>query len=64
MKSLIRIQTSKGKDGKWYWHARAINGKIVADGAEGYATRVGARKGCRRFLDHIVRGEYNFESVD
>ena len=28
-----------GADGKWYWHFEAANGKITADGAEGYDSR-------------------------
>lgn len=28
-----------GKDGQWYWHFEAANGKITADGAEGYVSK-------------------------
>ncbi|QDT52428.1 hypothetical protein Pan44_04390 [Caulifigura coniformis] len=24
------------KNGNWYWHLKASNGRIIADGAEGY----------------------------
>lgn len=26
----------KGKDRKWYWHIASSNGKIMADGNQGY----------------------------
>ncbi len=32
----------------WYWRLRARNGEIVADGAEGYATRGNALRAARR----------------
>jgi hypothetical protein len=34
--------------GLWYWRLRAHNGKIVADGSEGYASRGNARRAARR----------------
>ena len=27
---------NKRDDGQWYWHTKALNNEIVADGAEGY----------------------------
>lgn len=33
-----------GKDNQWYWTARARNGEIVADGAEGYGRLSDARR--------------------
>jgi uncharacterized protein YegP (UPF0339 family) len=33
--------------GDWYWGLRARNGRIVADGAEGYSTEAKARQGFR-----------------
>jgi len=33
----MKIRTYKStQDGQWYWHARADNGRIVADSGEGY----------------------------
>lgn len=50
-----------GKDGKHYWRARAQNGRIVADGPQGYAKRAGANKaalsvvtGCREDVEVSV----------
>lgn len=38
------IEVYTGKDGQWYWRARAANGEIVAEG-EGYTRQDDARKG-------------------
>jgi len=35
------FQIWQGKDKKWYWHLRAANHEIVANG-EGYASKQGA----------------------
>lgn len=34
-KHALRFQYGKNKRGQWYWHLRAKNGEIVAEG-EGY----------------------------
>lgn len=26
----------EGSDSKWYWHTKALNNEIIADGGEGY----------------------------
>lgn len=31
------IQIYRGRNRQWFWRLRAANGKIIADGAEGYA---------------------------
>ena len=41
------IEVYKGKDEKFYWRARAKNGKIVADGSQGYKSLYGLKKGLR-----------------
>jgi uncharacterized protein YegP (UPF0339 family) len=28
------------KDNKWYWHIKASNGKIIADGNQGYERKM------------------------
>lgn len=54
----------KGKNGRHFWRAVALNGNIVADSAQGngYATNWGAMKSARRFVENITRGDYKFES--
>lgn len=42
----------KGKthEEEWYWRLRARNGRIVADGAEGYASERNVRQAIERLL--------------
>ena len=35
---------------QWYWHITAPNGKIIADGAEGYEKKSGAVRAAKRFI--------------
>lgn len=39
---------------QWYWRLRARNGRIIADGAEGYATRAGVKKAVWRLQEAIL----------
>lgn len=41
--------------GLWYWRLRSANGRIVADGAEGYATKGNARRAADR-VESIFQG--------
>jgi hypothetical protein len=34
----------------WYWRLRAANGKIIADGSQGYASKSNAKRAVRRTL--------------
>ena len=43
-----QFYTYKGKDGQFYWRLKGANGKVIADGAEGYTTRYGAVRALRR----------------
>jgi uncharacterized protein YegP (UPF0339 family) len=43
--------TVSGRFDRWYWRARAKNGKIIADGAERYASKRNARRAVSRFID-------------
>jgi uncharacterized protein YegP (UPF0339 family) len=47
---------------RWYWRARAANGRIMADGAESYTRKAGARKAVLRFIELL--GATNFEIVE
>lgn len=51
---LPRFEVFRGRRGGFYWRLRAINGKIVADGGEQYATRSSAVRACRRVRDLIL----------
>jgi len=48
---IVMFQARASRDGifgLWYWRLRAKNGQIVADGAEGYATRSNALRAAKR----------------
>jgi len=46
----------EGIDGRWYWRLKAANGRIVADGSQGYVSASNAK----RALTDIVLGVKNF----
>jgi uncharacterized protein YegP (UPF0339 family) len=35
----MKLEVFKNNKGQWYWHAVATNGRIVADGGEGYTRK-------------------------
>jgi len=39
------LKTKKARNGRHYWSLIAANGKIIADGAEGYSSASKARRG-------------------
>lgn len=39
----------------WHWRSRSRNGRITADGAEGYATKSGVRRAIHRHCREILR---------
>jgi uncharacterized protein YegP (UPF0339 family) len=39
-----RVTYTKGSDGKWYLHLKSGNGKVIADGAEGYVNKASAKR--------------------
>ena len=41
----MKYEIFEGKDGLWYWRLRARNGRIIADGAQGYRRRRGCLYG-------------------
>lgn len=46
-----QLETTQGKDGLWYWHFKSKNGKIRADGGEGYSSKSNAT---RAFWDTVI----------
>jgi uncharacterized protein YegP (UPF0339 family) len=44
MEVKMRFEVFKSKNKKWYWRLVAQNGRIIADGGQGYATRQNARR--------------------
>jgi uncharacterized protein YegP (UPF0339 family) len=43
-----RFEIVEGTDSLWYWRLRAGNNRIVADGAEGYASASNAIRAAKR----------------
>lgn len=43
----------KDAAGEWRWRLRAVNGRIVADSAEGYAARRNAKLAVTATLDAV-----------
>lgn len=39
--------------GEFYWSLRAGNGRVIADGAEGYRRKAGAQRAIDAFLDLV-----------
>ena len=44
------VKPKRGANHKWYWHMVAENGRIVADGSQGYSTK----NGCERAIVRMV----------
>lgn len=45
----MSVEVYRDSAGHWRWRARARNGRVVADGAEGYASRRNALRACAGF---------------
>ena len=60
------IEIYQGADKKWYWRFRAANGRIIADGSEGYSRKYNAQRAWGRF--EMLMLEYSeakyFESLN
>jgi len=46
----MKIHIYEAKDGLFYWRAVARNGRIIADGGEGYTRKAGAVRAVKRDL--------------
>ena len=49
-----RFEVHRGMDGQWYIRLRARNGKIVADGGEGYASKSNAKRAAQRLVRRAI----------
>ncbi len=56
-KSGLNIWSSQFKDEAllWFWHIKSRNGKIVADGSEGYTSEAKARQGFKAAARAIAK---------
>lgn len=48
------VEIYRDRVGEWRWRAVARNGKIIADGAEGYASKANAKRAVVRFWSWVV----------
>jgi uncharacterized protein YegP (UPF0339 family) len=46
----MKVQIYQGKNKKWYWRVVARNGRIIADGAQGYASKANVKRAFRNFV--------------
>jgi uncharacterized protein YegP (UPF0339 family) len=44
----MKFEIYQGADGQWYWRLVARNGKIIADGCEGYKQKRSVTAACHR----------------
>lgn len=49
-----RLVVFQSVDFRWYWSLVAANGKIVADGSEGYASPANARRAANRAFAIVI----------
>ena len=49
----MRFEYFEGTNKKWYWRLRADNGRVVADGSQGYTYRRGCREAIRRIAGAV-----------
>ena len=58
MKRKYRLQYYQNENNQWYWRLLSSNGKIVADGAEGYASKPNLLRAVKKLkvfnLDYVL----------
>jgi uncharacterized protein YegP (UPF0339 family) len=58
------IQVFRDGSGEYRWRAVARNGRIIADGAEGYKSRSNATRAALRIVNWILRVVPEVVSID
>jgi uncharacterized protein YegP (UPF0339 family) len=48
MVELDELEVYRGRDGQWYWHRTAANGRHVSDSGEGFTRKFSAKRAARR----------------
>lgn len=51
----VKFEVFRGQNGRWYWHA-TVDGRIIADSGQGYATKWNAKRALRRWQKPTVTG--------
>lgn len=49
----MRIEIFQDRAGEWRWRLRAPNGRILADGSEGYSSKPGVRRSVANFVKYL-----------
>lgn len=52
----MKIEIYEGGEKLWRWRLRAANGKITADGSEGYANPSSVKRAVRRLFNVLCNG--------
>ena len=55
-KKKLRFEYGKNRDGQWYWHIKAGNNEIIAEG-EGYKRKAGVLKVADILIDGMADAE-------
>lgn len=55
-----RVEIYQDGSGEWRWRLVAHNGRVVADGAEGYASKGNATRGWDRVAMAIYDGHWEY----
>lgn len=58
----VRLVIYRDTAGKWRWRLQAKNGRIIADGAEGYSKAGNVERAAIRFLE-LAAGVKEWEIV-
>ncbi|HUF02839.1 MAG TPA: YegP family protein [Aridibacter sp.] len=53
-----RFEIYPGRTGEWYWRLVAPNGRIIADGSQGYASKSNCRRALNKVLAYLVWGSF------
>lgn len=51
----MKFEIYEGRNKKWYWRLKADNGKIIADGGQGYSTSQNARRAVLKLKTMLVK---------
>ena len=58
MKREPKIELYRDSKREWRWRFRAVNGRIQADGAEGYHTLAGVKKGVHSVIECLSQNTF------
>ncbi len=59
----MKVEAYQDKAGEWRWRLKAKNGRIIADGAEGYKTKSGIKRAVKSFWYKTHEIEQAFENI-